>query len=410
MFLLSFPRHRRSTRTRLFVCGVKPYVCEEGRRRVAEKKKKCPVVVVGKSTSTLQCRILDCYFAFFSSRDAHTRCRTACRSVRCFFFSPIFVTFFLVFLFCWYPLGVLKTLDESCLPFLCKRIKKKKDATPSAMCYAKQKEGRNKEKKRQFVLMKMANCEPQKSKGRFFCLFVFSLLVSSFFLIILHCQISSCLCHILFSCMCGLFFFYCLCWNRSVFLSLLDISIFHSFFCWFSLPSCFLFVLFRFRSFFLSSFSGLFFLSASLFIVVLLWAFSRKENLWLFYLCFFFNGCSHRCQAPIVYIKRRRARLQLYGVFCTGAPCCKTAYRRKWSASRREREFWRLGAHVCARLVGARASRVSQGSLRRGDLVEGKRAASIVLSFFRTIFFAFDITDIFFLRFTSEYDQEWYFL
>lgn len=44
------------------------------------------------------------------------------------------------------------------------------------MCYAKQKEGRKKKKKRQFVLMKMANCEPQKRKGRFF--FVCFLLIS----------------------------------------------------------------------------------------------------------------------------------------------------------------------------------------------------------------------------------------
>lgn len=262
--------------------------------------------------------------------------------------------------------------------------------------------------------MKMANCEPQKRKGRFFfvCFLLISFITFPYYLALSNFIMS--LSYPFFLYVWSLLFF------STVFveieasscLYLISQSFLLFFFCWFSLPSCFLFDLFRFRSFFfVFLLRAFFFLSASLFIVVLLWTFSRKENLWLFYLCFFlFNGCSHRCQAPIVYIKRRRARLQLHGVFCTGAPCCKTAYRRKWSASRREREFWRLGAHVCARLVGVRASRVSQGSLRRGDLVEGKRAASIVLSFFHTIFFAFDITDIFFLRFISEYDQQWYFL
>ena len=130
------------------------------------------------------------------------------------------------------------------------------------MCYAKQKEGRKKKKKRQFVLMKMANCEPQKRKGRFFfvCFLLISFITFPYYLALSNFIMS--LSYPFFLYVWSLLFF------STVFveieasscLYLISQSFLLFFFCWFSLPSCFLFDLFRFRSFFfLFSFSFLFF-------------------------------------------------------------------------------------------------------------------------------------------------------
>ena len=143
--------------------------------------------------------------------------------------------------------------------------------------------------------MKMANCEPQKRKGRFFfvCFLLISFITFPYYLALSNFIMS--LSYPFFLYVWSLLFFFSTVFveiEASSCLYLISQSFLLFFFADFRYQAAFFLISFDFVLFFFCSPSqGFFFFSASLFIVVLLWTFSRKENLWLFYLCFFlFNS------------------------------------------------------------------------------------------------------------------------